>query len=70
MTSEHAPSYRNAALFDALKLTSSRPDHFYASPEYQPKRASVALIIWIKPAKTYEREPDPKGTHYLKSLIV
>lgn len=42
-------SFRNVPLLSALSFISSRPDHYYASPAIQPKRASVAMIIWIKP---------------------
>ena len=46
-------SFKNASLLSALSFISSRPDHYYPSPKFQPKRASVALIIWIKPPETY-----------------
>lgn len=57
------PAYPNAPLLSALSYVSSRPDHYYPSPEIQPKRASVALIIWIKPPPSYT-VPDslPQGT--------
>jgi len=47
MTTEN--TFRNAALLSALTFISTRPDHYYPSPKSQPKRASVAMIIWIKP---------------------
>jgi hypothetical protein len=47
------PSFHNASLLSALSFISSRPDHYYPSPKFQPKRASVALIIWIKPPQTH-----------------
>lgn len=47
------PSFHNASLLSALSFISSRPDHYYPSPKFQPKRASVALIIWIKPHQTH-----------------
>jgi hypothetical protein len=47
MTSDD--SFPNAPLLSALTLISTRPDHYYPSPQLQPKRASVAMIIWIKP---------------------
>jgi len=53
----------NAALLSALSYISSRPDHYYPSPEIQPKRASVALIIWIKPPPTFTvPNSSPPGT--------
>jgi hypothetical protein len=56
-------SFRNAALLSALSFTSSRPDHYYASPAIQPKRASVAMIIWIKPPTSLTAvAPVPENT--------
>lgn len=46
-------TFPNAALLSALTFISSRPPHLYPSPRVQPKRASVALIIWIKPPSSY-----------------
>jgi hypothetical protein len=56
-------SFRNAPLLSGLSFISSRPDHYYASPQIQPKRASVAMIIWIKPPTTLAAaSPVPANT--------
>jgi len=49
MSGSLADLYPNAPLLSALSFIHSRPHHYYPSPKIQPKRASVALIIWIKP---------------------
>ena len=61
------PSFDSASLLSALSFISSRPDHYYPSPKFQPKRASVALIIWIKPLQTYSpSSTSSQGTSELK----
>ena len=58
--------YPNAPLLSALSFISSRPHHYYSSPKVQPKRASVALILWIKPPQGYSLSgSDSQGAHQL-----